>query len=229
MRIPTLATVLLVSGSAMAQRGERIDPPGAVRMPPASAEFRALFLAPVLDTMSSLESSRAGHVAGHGGAIVLPARRRTRDRFAAELQGQTLRSRGASVYGNLTEDMAELLDDNTVGRQRSRAARSIIGNTVGAAIGFAFHGEDEQPSTTVRPDFAVVKKGIQFDASPEWTFRRVGPRTGLRIGLPLTPDAFRLKCWRDLRGTDRNPMRLGAGISIDPFDRTIRCGMSFEF
>ena len=197
----------------------------------ALAQSRAVFRMPTLGSLESAELRlKDDHVLTLGTDIQVPARRRSRDRFIAELRSQTLRSRGASVYGGITEEMPELLEDDVIRDQRSRAARNIIRNTVGAAIGMvALHQRDAEQGVIAHPTSVTMKTGFKLDTSPEWTFRRVGPRTGLRIGLPLTPEAIRIKSWHELRGTDRNPQRLGLGLAIDPFERRITCGLSFDF
>lgn len=195
------------------------------------AQSRVVFRMPTLGSLESAAQDMKGdHVLTLGREIQVPTRRRSRDRFIAELRSQTLRSRGASVYGGITDDMPELLEDDGIRDQRARAARHIIGNTVGAVIGMvAFHERDAQQGAITHPTFGTMKTGFRLDTSPEWTFRRIGPRTGLRIGLPLTPAAIRIKSWHELRGTDRNPQRLGLGLAIDPFERLITCGLSFDF
>lgn len=170
-------------------------------------------------------------VLGQGEAIrvIIPERLRPTEAMRDQLRKDALESRRAQVFGNLP-DMPELLDDDFVLRERSRAAESIMGSVVEKAFAVAFQGDvRHEASVSVRPAFSTVDHGFKVDASPSWSYKVVGSRTGMRLDIPLTPRSFRLHAWRELRGTDRNPQRLGAGVSVDPFDQSIRCGMTLEF
>ena len=180
---------------------------------------------------TSPPTSRSVIVLGQGKAIrvIIPERLRPTDAMRDELRKDALDSRRAQVFGNLP-DMPELLNDDFVLRERSRAAESIMGSAVEKAFAVAFQGRlRHEAVVSVRPEFSTVDHGFKVDASPSWSYKVVGPRTGMRLDIPLTPRSFRLHAWRELRGTDRNPQRLGAGISVDPFDQSVRCGMTLEF
>jgi hypothetical protein len=161
--------------------------------------------------------------------VIIPARLRPTEAMNAQLRKDALESRRAQVFGNLP-DMPELLNDDFVLRERSRAAESIMGSAVEKAFAVAFQGGvRHEASVSVRPAFSTVDHGFKVDASPSWSYKVVGARTGMRLDLPLTPRPFRLHAWRELRGTDRNPQRLGGGVSVDLFDQSVRCGLTLEF
>jgi hypothetical protein len=108
----------------------------------------------------------------------------------------------------------------------------VHGRAIQAAFSQAFvgdvhtsHGFKVTPTLTR----ATVKSGMHVDASPSWTWRRTTSHSGLRFDIPLTPDSLRLHAWRDLRGTNRTPVRFGSGVSVDPFDQSIHAGINLEF
>jgi hypothetical protein len=162
--------------------------------------------------------------------VVVPRRMGAEEAFRLELREETLESRRAQVYGNLP-DLPELLEDDYILKERSRAAESIMGSAVEKAFVVAFQGgRRHETSVSVRPQFTtMVDHGFRVDATPSWSYKVTGVRSGLRFDVPLTPRAVRLHAWRELNGTNRSPQRLGGGISLDPFDQSLRCGLSFEF
>ena len=162
--------------------------------------------------------------------IVLPFGRGPGRAFADEMRDEALSSRRAGLYANIPDDFPQLLDDDHIRRMRAGVAESVIGGAFETAVGVAFFGKvQHQHSVTLRPTVTTVAQGIQIDASPSWTWRRIAPRSGVRIDVPMTPNAIRFNAWKELKGTDHSARRLGGGISIDPFDDSIRAGMTLEF
>ena len=162
--------------------------------------------------------------------IILPADLRPSDALRQELSKRALDSRRAQLYGNFTDDMPELLEDDFIRREQARAAESVIGSAVEKALMVAFQGGvRHESSVTFRPEFTTVEHGFKVDASPTWSYKVRALRSGIRFDLPLTPRPLRVQAWRDLRGTDRTPLRLGGGITLDPFDHSVRCSVTLEF
>ena len=150
--------------------------------------------------------------------------------FATELQDEGLRNRRFGLYANIPEQFPQLLEDSYIERRQAELAESVIGRAVEAALSEGFFGNRKTESRmSVRPMFAVAEHGIKVDASPAWSYRVTGPHGGVRVDIPLTPSSIRLHAFRDLKGTDRTPLRMGAGLVIDPFDEEIRMGISFQF
>ena len=162
--------------------------------------------------------------------IILPFGRGPGRAFADEMRDEALSSRRAGLYANIPEDFPQLLDDDHIRRMRAGVAENVIGGAFETAVGVAFFGKvQHQHSVTLRPTVATVAHGIEIAASPSWTWRRIAPRSGLRVDVPMTPNAIRLNAWKELKGTDRSACRLGAGVSVDPFDDSVRAGMTLEF
>lgn len=165
----------------------------------------------------------------HDLRIILPRELRPSEAMAADLRKKVLESQRVQLYGNLS-DMREFLDDDFMSRERSRAAESVMGSVVEKALAVAFTGGvRHESSLSVQPEFTTVHRGFKVDASPSWSYKVKAHRSSLRLDLPLTPRPIRLQAWRDLRGTDRTAFRLGGGVSLDPFDQSVRCGLSLEF
>jgi len=189
-----VALLFVSASSALAQvasgdppQGSRqpVQPVQSVTLPAVS--FTAGYDLPALHEFPESPSRGSGLGRAGDGGIVIPAGRT----MASELRRETLRSRGVAVYGMIPEELPEILDDDAVRHQRSRAAQHIIGNVMGYAVTDAmFDGRrgHSVTSTSVRHETTTVRKGFAVDATPEWTFRKTGPRSGIRVGVPLTPD-----------------------------------------
>jgi hypothetical protein len=162
----------------------------------------------------------------------LPATRgdRMKSAFAAELRREAIESRRAALYATIPTELPELLEDDWIRRQQQRVAESVIGDAVEAAVseGF-FGGRHHQSKVSIRPMVAAAQHGLKVDASPSWSYRIRAPRGGFSVDVPLTPSSIRLHAYKDLHGTDRREMRLGAGLLLDPFDEEIRAGISLQF
>ncbi len=150
--------------------------------------------------------------------------------FATELRDVSIRDRRAGLYGNIPDAFPQLLEDSLIERRQAELAESVLGRAVEAALteGF-FAGRRHESRMGIRPAFAVVDHGLRVDASPSWSYRVTGPHGGFRVEVPLTPSGIRMHAFRDLKGTDRTPLRMGAGLVIDPFDEEVRAGISFQF
>ena len=161
----------------------------------------------------------------------LPTRAQVMGRaFTRELRDETVRSRRAALYATIPEELPQLLDDDFIRQQRSEVAESAILSASEAALGVAIFGERAADSrVTFRPTFAIADHGMDIDATPAWAYRIRGPHGGFRFEAPVTASSFRIHAYRDLRGTDRTPLRLGSSLIVDPWDDSVRAAISFSF
>lgn len=150
--------------------------------------------------------------------------------FTRELRDETIRSRRAALYATIPEELPQLLEDDYIREQRADVAESAILGATEAALGVAIFGERAADSrVTFRPTFAVADHGMALDATPAWAYRIRGPHGGFRFEAPMTASSFRIHAYRDLRGTNRTPLRLGSSLVMDPWDDSVRAAISFSF
>lgn len=207
----------------------RAPEPPPVALSPAHPMLK-LKAAPQIDLVLRHDAGKPAPPSADG--MTLPATRQDRMKraFEAELREEAITSRRAALYATIPAELPELLEDDYIREQQSRVAESVLCDAVEAALseGF-FEGRYKQSKLTVRPLVAVAEHGMRVDASPSWSYRVRAPRSGFSLDVPLTPSSVRLHAYRDLKGTDKTPMRLGGGVLVDPFDQEIRAGISLQF
>ena len=229
---PSPLASLAPDGAAAFGRGAKSPVSAAAPAPGSSARLRQVLaldaqFAAAIPSRSAPRTITLGD--RHDLRIILPRELRPSEAMAADLRKKVLESQRVQLYGGLS-DMREFLDDDFMSRERSRAAESVMGSVVEKALAVAFTGGvRHESSVSVQPEFTTVDRGFKVDASPSWSYKVKAHRSSLRLDLPLTPRPIRLQAWRDLRGTDRTAFRLGGGVSLDPFDQSVRCGLSLEF
>jgi len=159
--------------------------------------------------------------------------------FRRELDQEARRYRDTSPWALVPEGLAQ---GRAVREGRAKAAERALSEAfeagAEAALRDAVLGPIERRLERLRPerphdrqrDFAPrLEAGFRIDTSPSWRLERRAFKGGtLRLDVPLTPDAVRLRWDVGLPG-GRSPRSLGASVSVDAFDGTGRFGVSCRF
>lgn len=155
-----------------------------------------------------------GHGAARAGLARLegprePARARAfASRLRREARGIRLSVEGSAWPLVLRDEAASRLS-------RERAAERAVRRAVKAALETALHGDAARPVPGAPAP--RLRAGWRGDG---WRLVRTGDRTTLRLDLRATGSPVRLGLDRQLSG--RFADRLGAGLSLDPFDQEVR-------
>ena len=188
----------------------RLGPPGGM----------AAILAPSLAYNRSIESREPERP-----EIQRPTRlHRMAAAFRQELREESLTFRDASPWATVPD---ELLDDVHVREARERAAERILAEAASDAIETLVFGRDPNRKHRVRLASAS-RTGFDIDGTPSWRIRTGSERTGMRVDVPLTHSALRIRCWRRL-GTERGLDRIAATVALDPWDNEARVAVRLDF
>jgi hypothetical protein len=158
-----------------------------------------------------------------------PVGRRPGRVFGDVMREQVLQSRAVGTHDLIVNHMPEVMEDDNLERQSSRAAEHILGRALGSAVGNAVAWKSSHVTLRSKGTQASVETGFQYSSGPEWVLRRKGLGADIRFSVPMTPGAVKLHAWHEIPSSSAYPRRLGAGIAVDPFEQSITAGVAFQF
>jgi hypothetical protein len=213
-------------------------PSAAVTIPPAGDASRPVATSPrrragpavVPGLALSFRSDRAprdARTTARDGSAVFDVRRRLKpaEAFALELREESERYMSRNPFA-LAPD--ELADDQHLLRARSRAAAHVLSEAAQAALDVVVGGTIDQRGAD-RLATTGRYTGFRLDTSPSWTLRRKGLHSSVRLDVPLGVGGLRFRHSRELTQSPAGFDRISTGVTVDPFDESLRFSVTLGF
>lgn len=148
--------------------------------------------------------------------------------FAHELRKESQRYTERGLWANAAPELEE---DDYVLESRSDAAERVLARAAEAGLGVVLEsmarrtGEEGGGKSVGR----TGNFSFRLDTTPGWSWKKRSATSTQRVDIPLTGQGIRWRTTRDFASHDKGIKHLSTGVSIDPWDESIRFGFTLGF
>lgn len=148
--------------------------------------------------------------------------------FAQELRKESQRYLDRGLWANAA---LEIDEDDYILESRANAAERVLARAAEAGLGVML---ESMARSTGEPGGgkSVAQRGnfsFRLDTNPGWTWRKKSAFSSMRVDIPLTGQGIRFRTSREFASHDKGLKHMTSGVSVDPWDQSIRFGFTLGF